>query len=223
MINENVLSEVVPFYSKLSPSERELLVAGVQERTFKKGERVHTNGDACAGVLLVERGRLRAYMMSDEGREVTLYFIDEGDACVSTASCVMRSLSFGVFIDADEDVRAYQIPASLFAKLVDKNIYVENFALNAAAERFSDVMYAIQQLLFVSFEKRLAMFLYDESIRSDDGTVRLTHEQIARRLGSAREVVTRMLQQFVKEGFVSLNRGAIEVTDRRALRKVFSD
>ena len=97
---------------------------------------------------------------------------------------------------------------------------MEAFAYRLATERFSDVMWTMQQILFMSFDKRLAIFLLDESASLGSDTIKLTHEQIAKLLGSAREVVSRMLKYFAEEGYVRLSRGTVTITDKKALREL---
>ena len=148
------------------------------------------------------------YIMSEDGREITLYRIYPGELCILLrSSCVLSSITFDVYIDAVDDSQVLQVSSAVISLLMHDNIYVEAFANKAAAERFSDVMWAMQQILFMSFDRRLAIFLLDESASLATDTLSLTHEQIAKLMGSAREVVTRMLKYFSQEGYVSLARG----------------
>jgi CRP/FNR family transcriptional regulator len=101
-----------------------------------------------------------------------------------------------------------------------KNIYVENYMYKKAADRFSDVMWAMEQILFKSFDARLAIFLYDEMVNTKSNVIKLTHEQIAKYIGSAREVVSRMLKSFEKHDVLKLSRGTIEIIDKDKLRSL---
>ena len=163
---------------------------------------------------------LRVYIMSEDGKEITLYRIYPGELCILSASCVLSSITFDVYIDAVEDSQVLQVSSSVISLLMHDNIYVEAFANRAAAERFSDVMWAMQQILFMSFDRRLAIFLLDESASLGTDRLPLTHEQIAKLMGSAREVVTRMLKYFSQEGYVALSRGCVTLLDKKALRKL---
>lgn len=223
MLNQEDLStlrENLAFWEQLSPAQRELLTASTKRAHFSKGQALHCGENDCIGVLLVKSGSIRAYITSDKGREVTLYRLESGDICILSASCVMQSIDFDVSVDAETDCEVLQISSMGFSRLASENIYVELFSYKMTAERFSDVMWAMQQLLFTSFDKRLASFLLDECAKSGGDTLHITHEQIARYLGSAREVVSRMLNYFSKEGYVSLSRGTITLLDRKGLRKV---
>ncbi len=204
-------TDKIEFYKYLSEREKETLKQGISRRVFAKGEHIHGNGGVCFGVIIVLKGKIRAYMLSDEGKDITLYYLNEGETCILSASCVINSIAFEVHIEAVTEVEALQIAPLVFSTIEKNNIYVENYALKLAAERFSDVMWAMQQFLFFSMDKRLAMYLYDEASKLKSNVLFVTHEEIAKSLGSAREVVTRLLQNFQKDGLVELSRGKVTV------------
>lgn len=214
------LEKAFSFWNHLLPSEQSLIVEKMQVLKYAKGFLVHSAGNDCLGMLLIKSGELRVYMVSEEGREITLYRLGEGDVCVLSASCVLSSITFDVYIDAEVDTVVFQMPSNIFSSLSEKNIYVESFGYQVSAQRFSDVMWAMQQILFMSFDKRLAVFLIDESIKNGNDTLSLTHEQVAKYMGSAREVVTRMLKYFAEEKIVSLSRGTIQILDKKKLRSL---
>ena len=212
-----VLTEEFSFWEKLSDTEREKLLAGTTRKEYEKGSMVHSASEKCLGLILVEQGRLRVYVESEEGRDVTLYRLEPGDICTLSASCFMNEITFEVMIEAETDSRIVLINPSVFHRITSENIYAENYLYRQTAGRFSDVMWAMQQILFLSFDKRLAMFLLDETAKTGELTLAMTHEQIAKYIGSAREVVSRMLKYFEAEGYVKLSRGRITVTDTDGL------
>lgn len=214
------LEECLPFWNKLSPSEKESIIQNTLTVKYKKGQNVHSADNDCVGVLIVKSGELRAYILSEEGKEITLYRLAKGNICVFSASCVIKTITFDVVVDCTEDAEAYLLNISVFQRLCESNVYVENFSLKLMTERFSDVMWTMEQILFMSFEKRLAVFMLDEVAKSGSMEIMLTHEQIAKYIGSAREVVSRMLKNFEKEGIVKLSRGSVKVLDRSRLRKI---
>lgn len=205
-------------WGHMSEDDRAALIRNTTPVSYKKGVSVHGAENECIGILLIRKGMLRTYLLSEEGREVTLFRIREGDLCILSASCVMEAITFDVHVDAEEDTDALLINASFFSKLIERNIHVECSAYKVTVERFSDVMWAMQQILFMSMDKRLAVFLWDELSKTKGDTVHLTHEQIARYIGSAREVVSRMLKYFASEGIVELSRGGIKILDKGKLR-----
>lgn len=204
--------------TRISDEDMEYLTRNAVRRTYRKGENVHGNDGTCTGVIFINTGNIRVYMVSEDGKEVTLYRLYEGDYCMLSASCVLQSISFEVHVDAESDLDVFIIKPAAFKELMERNVYFENFALNTAVGRFSEVMWAMQQVLFMSLDKRLAVFLYDEYVRSGDPVIKLTHEQIARYIGSAREVVTRMLKYLSQDGIVEISRGVITIVDKAKLQ-----
>ena len=217
---EQKLQDKFSFWEHLTQSQKERMIANTQEVTYPKGENVHGSKRLCTGVLLIEKGALRTYLLSDEGREVTLYRLGEGDICMLSASCILKSITFDVLVDAEEESRVLLIQSQTFLQIMNENIYAECFAYKVTADRFSDVVWAMEQILFMSFDKRLALFLLEESEKTGSLELSLTHQQIAKYLGSAREVVTRMLKYFVSEGLVELSRGGVTLLDPEGLKKL---
>ena len=208
-----------PFWDKLSQVEKETFVNSSQYISFRKGTNIH-NGNECTGVILIRTGSLRLYILSDEGKEITLYRLFPGEMCMLSASCVLNNITFDVFVDAEENSECIIVGGCAYASLSERCAEAKIFALETALARFSDVMWVMQQILFMSMDKRLAIFLLDEISKVGGDTVRLTHEQIAKYMGSAREVVTRMLKYFSSEGIVELSRGGIKIVDMKRLRSM---
>lgn len=216
---EQVYKEKLPFWSELTGSERELLCRSSAEISYEKGAKVH-DGAGCSGFFFVRSGCLRVYIMSEDGKDITLYRLHPGDMCMLSASCVLEAITFDVFIDSEEESDCLVISGSAFAEISNNNAKVKIFALELAVGRFSDVMWVMQQILFMSMDKRLAVFLLDETARLGSDTVALTHEQIARYMGSAREVVSRMLKYFSGEGIVEVSRKGVKIIDKERLRQL---
>jgi len=216
--DEQFIRTALYFWDKLSPSEKELLKSGIELAKYKAGQTIHSPESDCIGAFLVKEGEVRVYMLSEDGREITLYRLGKGEVCMLSASCVLKSITFDVHISVVRDSEIYHISTSAYQKLIDSNIYVENFSYKIAMDRFSDVMWAMEQILFMSFDKRLAIFLIEESRKNNSETINLTHEQIAKYMGSAREVVSRMLKHFSNEGLVELSRGGVKILDKKRLK-----
>ena len=222
MQDENLISlfkENFPFWDDLNEIEKETFLNSSQYISFRKGTNIH-NGNECTGIILIRTGSLRLYILSDEGKEITLYRLFPGEMCMLSASCVLNNITFDVFVDAEENSECIVVGGCAYASLSERCDAAKIFALETALARFSDVMWVMQQILFMSMDKRLAIFLLDEISKSGTDTVRLTHEQIAKYMGSAREVVTRMLKYFSSEGIVELSRGGIKITDVKRLRSL---
>ena len=213
---ESVL-ERLPFWKLLTDSEKELVRQNAVIRLYKKGTPVYSSERECLGMLFVMQGEMRTYLLSEEGREVTLFRIYPNDVCVLSASCVISQISFDTQMSAQKDTEALIIPPNIVLLLKEKNLSVRCFLYELATKRFSDVMWAMQQILFKRLDQRLALFLMEESQRLGTDTIHMTHEQIAQQISSAREAVARMLKQFSEDGLVELKRGAIRLLDQKGL------
>ena len=223
MIEKDELAYIksrLDFWDKLSESEINLLESNIANVSYTKGFNLHSTDSECLGVLLIKSGELRVYILSEDGREITLYRLSPGDVCVLSASCIINSITFDVHIDAESDTDAYLINIGAFSKLSNQNVYVENFAYKNTNERFSDVMWAMEQILFMTFDKRLAIFLLHEITKTNSNELHLTQEQIAKYIGSAKEVVSRMLKVFQSEGILEQSRGSIHIIDKEKLREL---
>ena len=216
---ESVYKDVFPFWNNITKAEREYICSNSIEKHYKKGENIHDSSE-CSGVIFVRSGCLRVYMMSENGKNVTLYRLHSGDMCMLSASCVLKTITFDVFIDAEEDSCCYMISGPAFMKLSENNSKIKIFSLENSVSRFSDVMWVMQQILFMSMDKRLAIFLLDESSRTNSDIITLTHEQIAKYMGSAREVVSRMLKYFTNDRLVEVSRKGIKILDKKRLREL---
>lgn len=214
---ESVL-ERLPFWKLLTDSEKELVQQNAVIRLYKKGTRVYSSERECLGMLFVMQGEMRTYLLSEEGREVTLFRIYPNDLCVLSASCVISQISFDTQMSAQKDTEALIIPPNIVLFFKEKNLSVRCFLYELATKRFSDVMWAMQQILFKRLDQRLALFLMQESQRLGTDTIHMTHEQIAQQISSAREAVARMLKQFSEDGLVELKRGAIRLLDQKGLK-----
>ena len=211
------LAATLPFWDQLSYAERERLARATRLLRARNAERIQGGGSGCAGVVVALSGSLRAYMLSEGGKEITLFRVEAGESCVLAASCILPMITFDIALDAADDVEALVIDPRLFSQLAQENTAVEAFLYRQTAQRFSDCMWVMQQVLFSSFDARLATFLLDELSRTGSEHIAMTHDEIARHLGSAREVVSRMLKYFEREGLVALGRGAVDIIDRRGL------
>ena len=208
------LSEYFPIYDKLDARDQQELNRLAGLRKVSQGTIVHNGGADCLGLLVIRSGQLRAYISSDEGREVTIYRLFERDVCLFAASCIMQNIQFDITISAEKDTEFWIIPPGFYKDLMYRNIEAANYTNDLMASRFTELMWLVEQIMWKSFDKRLAKFLLDEYyLEGEPETLKITHEIIAGHLGTAREVVTRMLKYFQTEGMVKLTRGAIAIVD----------
>ena len=214
------LRDFFPIWNQLASGQQETLIESTIQRAIPKGTLLHSGSMDCTGLLLVQHGQLRAYILSEEGREITLYRLLEGDICLFSASCMMRSIQFEV-IEAEKDTELWIIPADSYKSVMDQSAPLANFTNEVMAGRFSDVMWLLEQILWKRFDQRLAGFLLEESALEGTDVLKITHETIGSHLGNPREVVTRMLRYFQNEGLVKLARGTVEITNRAAMQKQY--
>lgn len=214
------LSAYIPVWEKLNTAQQTTLIRYTVSRKIKKGTIIHSGDTECTGLLLVQSGQLRAYILSPEGREITIYRLFERDLCLLSASCILHSLQFNVTIEAEKDTVFYLIPAEIYKEIMKNSASLSNFTNEIMATRFSEVMWLMEQVLWKSFDRRLAGFLLEESAINGTDCLKITHETIGRHMGNPREVVTRMLRYFQNEGMVNLRRGTVEITDAEKLKKL---
>ena len=214
------IKDYFPAFQKLTPDQQHQVEEYAALRTIPKGTVVHDGTMGCTGFLLVKSGQLRAYILSDEGREVTLYRLFPMDACLFSASCLFSSIQFDVTVETEKDSEIWILPAVIYQKLMKESLPIANYTNELMADHMNDVMWLMEQVMWKSFDKRLAGFLLEESAIEEALCLKITHEKIANHLGTAREVVTRMLRYFQNEGMVKLTRGAIELTDPKQLQEL---
>ena len=210
-------SQYIPFWDKLTPQQQQRIGEVIEFRKAKAGAHIHDSSADCLGLVIVRSGQLRAYILSEDGREITISRLFEYDVSLLSASCVMPDLQFNVMIEVEKDSEFWSIPACLFKNLVDESLAVSNYAGSLLSSNFSELMWLMEQIMWKSMDKRLAAFLLEEMRLEETSSLKITHEKIANHMGTAREVITRMLRYFQGEGMVKLTRGAIEITDQEKL------
>ena len=208
------LDKYFPIFDKLDKKDQEKLVSLAVRRKVLQGSVVHRGGMDCLGLLVIRSGQLRAFISSDEGREITIYRLFERDTCLFSASCIMQNIQFDITISAEKDTEFWIIPPAFYKELMARDVEVANYTNDLMASRFTELMWLVEQIMWKSFDKRLAKFLLEEYyLEGEPETLKITHEIIAGHLGTAREVVTRMLKYFQTEGMVKLTRGSIAIID----------
>lgn len=214
------IKDALPFWKSLTEEQKQALENSITLLRIPEGTVHHGGFDDLDGLFLVKEGRMRAYIVSETGKEITLYRLLERDICIFSASCMLRNISFEIQVEAEKDTEAFLIPSSVYQDLLKKSIHVSDYTNQLMSSRFSDVMWIMEQVLFMSFDKRLALFLLEQSNIEGSNRLFITHETIAKHMGTAREVVTRMLKYFAAEGIVELFRGGILLKDTDKLTRM---
>ena len=218
--NTAFFADTLSFWKDISETQRNMLKQSMVLKQFATGESMRSGSDNCSGLFLIKSGQVRAYIVSESGKEITLYRLFDRDVCIFSASCMMKNIAFDIFIEVEKDTSAFLIPISVFRRLSEESLPIMAFTNQLMASRFTEVMWIMEQALFMSFDKRLANFLLEQSNIEGMDSLEITHERIANHLGTAREVVTRMLKYFQNEGMVALNRGAIEIINHKKLEQL---
>ncbi len=217
---QELAREYLPFWEQLSALHQQKIIQSASIVQAPAGRIIHNGSADCVGLLIVLKGRLRVYTVAEEGREITLYRLLQRDICLLSASCAMRSLEFDVIVATESDTSYLQIPSGVYKELMQESLPVANYTNELMASRFSDVMWLLDQILNKKLDARLAAFLLEEASLDETHTIQKTHEEIARYLGSAREVVTRLLKYLSGDGLVTLSRGGIRIDDAARLEKL---
>lgn len=214
------IKESLPFYDNLKEDERNLLESSLIFTKHPKGTVLHRGSQDCLGLIIVKSGQLRAFIVSEEGKELTVYRLFEYDICLFSAACLFNNIEFDIYVEASAESEVYLIPSPVFNRLFNENIHVLKFTNNLLSSRFTEVMWIVEQAIFMSFDKRLALFLLEQMNIQNSNVLTLTHEEIAKNLASAREVVTRMLKYFQRENILKISRGKIEIMNVKKLKSL---
>jgi len=205
-----------PALNDLSASAaREL--SNLKPMQVSKGTVLFRDGDACLGYVFVIQGSLRVQKMDPEGREIVLYRVEDGQTCMLTTSCLLGNRAYPAEGIAEETTELVLLPATRFDELLAEAAF-RRFALGMISDRIADLMTLIEDVAFGRMDVRLARRLLE--LDNGNHTLLLTHQQLAVELGTAREVISRVLKDLERRGHVKLNRGSITLTDTRALTQL---
>lgn len=219
-MNNSEIIKALPFFDRLTDREREYINNSIITLEYKRGSLVHKCGNVCLGIVYVLKGGLRVYLISEEGKEITIFRLNEGDSCVLSASCVIGQITFETQMTAEKDTEVAVINAHTLSNLAQQNIYVKCFIYEKATEHFSAAMLTMQNMLFSKIERRIATFLIEETKRIGKCEIEMTHSTIATLINSAREVVARVLKRFEDVGLIEQKRGTIAVINIDRLKKI---
>lgn len=220
MSEELELSLVFPFWEQLTKAEKEAFEQGIVENKYPKGTMLHYGGSECAGVQIIKSGQARVFITSPNGGEITLFRLIEGDVSILSAACMMKGMDIELDMELEADSVICTIPKYVYKKIHDENAVVKDYTLEMISERFSDIMWLFNQYVFSNVASRLAVAILEHRALAGTDVLTITHDVLARDLGTAREVVTRLLKQFQLDGMVKLTRGKIEVLDAAKLAKI---
>lgn len=217
---KEILSRMLPFWKDLTAAQQAELEEKTAQEDYRKGTILHLGGRECVGVQLVLEGQIRVYITSPGGGEITLYRLVEGDVSILSAACMMKGMDIELDMQMEEDARICTIPKEVYKKLNDGNTSVKDYTMEMVSEKFSDVMWLFNQYVFSNVASRLSDAILEHRALAGSDILEITHDVLARDIGTAREVVTRLLKQFQLDGYVRLTRGRIEVLNAERLAKL---
>ncbi|MBR4030410.1 MAG: Crp/Fnr family transcriptional regulator [Clostridia bacterium] len=216
-MDKQIYLEKLPYYEHLTDGQKEKILKFWTKKSYKKGQFIHGHTEECLGQIFMIKGEARTFVLSEDGREITLFKLNPFDVCVLSASCVISQITFETAIVAETDCEMYVLNSGVFSEIANENIFVKCYMYELLTSRFSSVMFTMQEIIFKGVDKRLASFLISESEKTSTHEIKMTHEQIAKNINSAREVVARMLKRFSNDGLVELKRGTITIKDKQKL------
>lgn len=191
-------------------------LSGLPQRLLTKGHVLFRTGDPASGFVIVLKGRIEVYLVGPSGREILLYQVEPGQSCIQTTLGLLGDDLYSGEAIAATDVQVVIIPKSMFLGLMDADPGFRKFVLQSFAQRMHDVTHLLEQVAFGRIESRLAETLLDIA---DGADVHATQAELAARIGSAREVVTRRLDAFARAGWIKTDRGTVRILDANALRQ----
>ena len=215
-------SETFPFWKSLTKEQKDRMNNSWRLELFEKNRILYNTTQGCKGLFIIRKGCMRVYMISCGGgeREITLYRLTEGDVCVLSAGCLMEEIDFDIMIEAAEYTETVTIPAADLQMLMKENTVFENYLYKKTAERFNYVMWTMQNIIFKRIDQRIARCLWEKRNQQESTVIKITQEEIANEIGSAREVVTRTLKSMVRDKLIRTGHGKIEILDEKEIYKL---
>ena len=214
------LYKVLPFFKKLDSNDLDMIAATAFRSACLSGEIILSKEKECKGLVIIKRGQLRALYELEDGREITLYRLLPGDVCILTASCVLKNIYFEIILEVEKDSEILFIPPITWRKLSEKSAAVNEFSLALISERLSEIIWVIDQMISKNMEQRIASFLLEQSILENSTVLSVTHDTIARNVGTIREAISRSLKYMENDGLLKLSRGQIQLTDMKKLQEL---
>jgi len=213
-LTTNDIKKSFPFLSEPAIEEiKQQFLSHISVKQLPAGQFIYWEGDVCAQLAVVLSGTVRVYKIGENGREITLYRIEENDSCILTASCILSQMHFPALAVAEKDVRAALIPAPILREWIKKYDVWRVYIFELMSKRMTDVIATVEEIAFRRVDVRIAEFL----IGLNQKAITITHQEIAYELGTAREVVSRILKDFERAKIISLSRGSIIIHNKQAL------
>ncbi|MBE7549766.1 MAG: Crp/Fnr family transcriptional regulator [Anaerolineales bacterium] len=209
------LEQRFPFLKNADQEIKKQLWQPARIAEIPAGASICWEGDTCTQLALVLSGAVRVYKVGESGREITLYRIEENESCILTASCILSQTRFPAFAVAETTVQAVLVPASILREWVQQYEVWRDYVFGLMSQRLATVIATVEEVAFRRVDTRIAEFV--ANLAEEQQEVKITHQEIAFELGTAREVVSRILKDFEREKLISLSRGSVIIHNKQAL------
>ncbi len=209
-ISRDEFVEIFPAFRN-NPGLASEVIAHSHYKTIARDQVIYSEGDACSAIAFVISGEIRVFKIGEGGREITLYEIEKGETCILNASCILSKMSYPAHAVTVLDTGLLLIPAGDFRGMLSRYEEMRDFVFTLLSRRLTSVMTLVEEVAFRRMDLRL--FEYIEE-KSDDGKLNMTHQKIASDLGTSREVVSRLLKDFERQGKLILSRNLIQVANK---------
>lgn len=214
MINQQEYNRIARLLPILQRADPQLLREFQQATNFTRiptGKDVFYEGDLADAIALLISGVVRVYKISETGREITLYRFGLGESCVLTANAILSQQTFPAIAVVEQEAEAVMIPANVFRDWVRRYDLWREFVFDLFSQRLSSMMTVVDEVVFRRMDRRVASLLLSQA--KTHNPLQITHQEIASELGSSREVISRLIEDFASESILRPGRGTIEVLD----------
>jgi CRP/FNR family transcriptional regulator len=207
-ISDNEFTGIFPAFRN-SPGLVSELLSVSHYKAFPKETQIYSEGDACSAIALILSGEIRVFKIGESGREITLYEIQRGETCILNASCILSNMSYPAHAVTMLDAELLMVPAVEFRRLLARYEEMRDFVFTLLSQRLTSVMTLVEEVAFGRMDLRLLEYIEE---KSEDGNLNATHQKIANDLGTSREVVSRLLKEFERQGKIILSRNLIQLS-----------
>jgi CRP/FNR family transcriptional regulator len=213
--NHSDILELFPALKQLNPSERERLLQEARVLSYPADTRLYHENQDCTRYLLVLKGSLRVQKLTDNGHEIVLYHVGPGQSCRLTNSCLLGGQRYPAEAYTETEVELLSVPKAAFRQLLDKSSALREEIFTSIDDAMGDLVRLVEDIAFGQLDHRLAQFLLSHA--RQQSRLEITHQELATELGTAREVISRLLKEFERNGWVKLHRGSVEINERESL------
>jgi len=207
-MNRNEFLKAFPVFKSAPARVVQDLLDASRGASIPAGSQIYREGDACSGIAFVLAGDIRVFKIGQTGREITLYEIGPGETCILNASCILSGRTYPAHAVALSDITALMVPAEVFRRLVREHEEMRDFVFTLLSQRLTGVMELVEEIAFGRMDERLREYLIE---RSQNDRLEVTHQKVANDLGTSREVVSRILKDFERQGKLKLSRNTIHI------------